>query len=239
MLDAVQHFLQFADERHRLVGEGEVPDREWDGRSDRLRDRWTNTARIGRHRQARSAEPGLGHAHPCQKRPSRHLEPLADEPCGELYMTSGHYHRLADDDRVWWLPSASPRKGQGCGLTMRRRSSATLRWSPRALWHVANTYARAKADPAAAAAPSGLGRRHAPQQVDCRQARAHEVRQRNAEGDRRQTRNGGWAAGAGRGAPPIRAPGRPVGRGQRGFLSWSRVCDAGRSERTCRRRSGR
>lgn len=111
VLDAVQHFLQFADERHRLVGEGEVPDREWDGRSDRLSERWTNTARIAAidRPELRGRDLGLLIL---ARTTFAHLEPLADEPCGELYMTSGHYHRLADDDRVWWLPSTSPRKGQ-------------------------------------------------------------------------------------------------------------------------------
>ncbi|MNL80951.1 hypothetical protein D3C87_2079330 [compost metagenome] len=33
-----------------------------------------------------------------------HREDLAGQPCDELYMTSGHYHRLADDNQVWWDP---------------------------------------------------------------------------------------------------------------------------------------
>ena len=37
-----------------------------------------------------------------------HQEPLDGQPCGELYMTSGHYHRLADENQVWWDPNYSP-----------------------------------------------------------------------------------------------------------------------------------
>ena len=34
-----------------------------------------------------------------------HCEPLGGQSCSEIYMTSGHYHRLADDDEVWWHPT--------------------------------------------------------------------------------------------------------------------------------------
>lgn len=35
-------------------------------------------------------------------------EPLDGNACDELYMTSGHYHRLADEDQVWWDPTYKP-----------------------------------------------------------------------------------------------------------------------------------
>ena len=107
VLDAVQHFLQFAHERHRLVGEGEVPDREWGDRADRLRQRWTNTVRMAVMDRPELQGSQLGQLI-LARTTFAHLEPLADEPCNELYMTSGHYHRLADDDQVWWHPSAPP-----------------------------------------------------------------------------------------------------------------------------------
>lgn len=110
VVDAVQHFLQFANERHRLVGEGEVPDREWSDRSDRLHQRWTNEVRMAGIERPELQGPRLGRLI-LGRTTFSHLEPLADEPCNELYMTAGHYHRLADDDRVHWLPPTSGRTG--------------------------------------------------------------------------------------------------------------------------------
>lgn len=104
IFDAIQHFLQFGHERHRLVGEGEVPDREWTDRGDRLYQRWKNTARMATIDRPELAGHSLGTLI-LARTTFDHLEPLAGEPCGELYMTSGHYHRLADDDRIWWLPT--------------------------------------------------------------------------------------------------------------------------------------
>ncbi len=104
VFDAVQHFLQFGDERHRLVGEGEVPDKEWSDRADRLHQRWINEVRMAGIEKPELQGPGLGRFI-LGRTTFSHLEPLGSEPCNELYMTSGHYHRLADDDRVWWSPS--------------------------------------------------------------------------------------------------------------------------------------
>ncbi len=35
---------------------------------------------------------------------STHREPLASQDMPEPYMTVGHFHRLADEDRVYWHP---------------------------------------------------------------------------------------------------------------------------------------
>ncbi|MGO4832014.1 ABC-three component system protein [Rhizobiaceae sp. 2RAB30] len=107
ILDAVDHFLKFNAEKHRLVVEGEIADREWGDRGERLHARWRTLMR----RHSREMEP----------RPAReigqailadatyeHQEPLDGQPCGETYMTSGHYHRLADENRVWWDPTYLP-----------------------------------------------------------------------------------------------------------------------------------
>ena len=105
--EAVEHFLQFASERSRLAAEGDIPRLEWRDRGERLSQRWRGVAR-----QARLEHPALSDEELGQLVLARttftHLEPLAAEPCQELYMTSGHYHRLADDRTVWWLPPHTP-----------------------------------------------------------------------------------------------------------------------------------
>ena len=42
---AIDHFVQFGIERHRLLDEGEVPPNEWVDRGDRLVTRWRNISR--------------------------------------------------------------------------------------------------------------------------------------------------------------------------------------------------
>ncbi len=107
VFQAVEHFIQFNVEKHRLADEGEVADREWSDRSDRLRQRWRNIARSEQREHQSSSRQELGRRI-LERSTYDHLEPLGGYPCGELYMTAGHYHRLADDDEVWWDPSYRP-----------------------------------------------------------------------------------------------------------------------------------
>lgn len=107
VLQAIEHFLQFNVERHRLAAEGEVPSREWADRGERLKQRWLNVKR--------RVQLEHGHRGPSDRgrliladTTYQHCEPLAGEPCYELYMTSGHYHRLADEGAVWWDPMYRP-----------------------------------------------------------------------------------------------------------------------------------
>lgn len=102
--EAVEHFLQFGAERSRLAAEGDVPKREWGDRSERLRQRWNNVRRLAKLEFEGRSEASLGQLI-FYRTANGHLERLGTEPCDEAYMTSGHYHRLADDDQVWWLPS--------------------------------------------------------------------------------------------------------------------------------------
>ncbi len=107
IVDAVDHFLKFNVEKHRLVVEGEVADREWRDRGERLRTRWRTLMR----RRAREMIPRppteIGQTILADAT-YEHQEPLDGQPCGETYMTSGHYHRLADENEVWWDPTYSP-----------------------------------------------------------------------------------------------------------------------------------
>lgn len=109
VLEAIDHFLQFNIEKHRLTTQGEIPDREWLDRGDRLTTRWRGVIRQvtldlpaetdlvrGQHILARST--------------TGYHEPLGGQDCGELYMTAGHYHRLADENTVWWDPTFKTRK---------------------------------------------------------------------------------------------------------------------------------
>lgn len=100
---AIEHFVQFNTERHRLAQEGEIPAEEWRNRGARLEERWRNVKR----------QVALDHGDKTRTIRGKHLlaattyhhrEVLAGQACDELYMTSGHYHRLADEDIVWWDP---------------------------------------------------------------------------------------------------------------------------------------
>ncbi|WP_425523289.1 ABC-three component system protein [Microvirga terrestris] len=104
IFQAVEHFIQFNVEKHRLALEGEIADREWRDRGDRLRQRWKNIARSTRLDYRGQPPQEIGKRILAQAT-YQHLEPLGGETCNELYMTSGHYHRLADDDEVWWDPT--------------------------------------------------------------------------------------------------------------------------------------
>lgn len=111
VFEAVEHFLQFNIEKHRLTAEGEITPDEWGDRSDRLTRRWRNVARQAKLERASLPAPELG-KHIYAGTTYQHLEPLAGEGCHELYMTAGHYHRLADDDAVWWNPLFKPSRGK-------------------------------------------------------------------------------------------------------------------------------
>jgi hypothetical protein len=103
----VEDFILFNTEKHRLAHRGEIPDGEWRSRGDRLTERWR---RIAQQKKREFAERGAKYVGEriLEETTYHHREPLAGEPCDEYYMTSGHYHRLADDDEVWWHPEYRP-----------------------------------------------------------------------------------------------------------------------------------
>ena len=107
VVQAVDHFLQFAAERWRLAKEGGIPSDEWKHRGNRLRQRWANLARMIRQENAGEADQVIGRAI-LARTTYDHYEPINGLDCRELYMTSGHYHRLADTDEVWWSPTFAP-----------------------------------------------------------------------------------------------------------------------------------
>jgi hypothetical protein len=107
VLQAVDHFIQFNIEKHRLASDGEVADSEWEDRGERLRQRWVNIVRQTK-REFKDHEPTEIGTKILERSTYDHLEPLGSDPCHELYMTAGHYHRLADEDGVWWHPNYRP-----------------------------------------------------------------------------------------------------------------------------------
>ncbi len=104
VVTAIDHFLKFNIEKHRLVRSGEVPDKEWPNRSNRLRERWSGIRRRRRREMIGTSNAVIGQAILAEVTYG-HREPLDGHSCDELYMTSGHYHRLADDNEVWWDPA--------------------------------------------------------------------------------------------------------------------------------------
>lgn len=107
IFSAVDHFLKFSVEKHRLAREGEVADREWADRGHRLRERWQGLLRRHRRGLPTMSPSQVGHLI-LDDATYDYREPLDGNACDELYMTSGHYHRLADEDQVWWDPTFKP-----------------------------------------------------------------------------------------------------------------------------------
>lgn len=104
VVQAIDHFLKFSAEKYRLVKGGDVPLTEWSDRSSRLQERWRNIMRR-RAREMSSASPAKIGLAVMADTTYEHREALDGQPCDELYMTSGNYHRLAESDDVWWHPT--------------------------------------------------------------------------------------------------------------------------------------
>ncbi len=107
IVQAVDHFLQFAAEKWRLAKEGGIPTSEWKHRGNRLQQRWRNIVRAAKREKVGQQDREIGY-HILERTTYDHYEPINGLDCRELYMTSGHYHRLADTDEVWWCPAFVP-----------------------------------------------------------------------------------------------------------------------------------
>ena len=103
VLEAIEHFVRFNVEKDRLARDGEIPVREWADRGNRLKQRWLQERRRVKVEHGAKTRMERGKLILAATTYNHH-EALFGQPCDELYMTSGHYHRLADDDLVWWDP---------------------------------------------------------------------------------------------------------------------------------------
>jgi hypothetical protein len=106
--DAIEDYLRFGIEYLRLLNSGEVLITDWDDRAGQLQDRWKRIARQVRRRNGDIDSAQLGQDILDDTLSPDYLAPLAGEPQPEPYFTRGHYHRIADEDRVWWYPCDEP-----------------------------------------------------------------------------------------------------------------------------------
>lgn len=104
VLQAVDHFLKFNIEKHRLVRSGDIPSSEWSNRSSRLQERWKNIMRRRKREMTGASASAIGLG-VLADTTYEHRENLDGHTCDELYMTSGNYHRMAETDEIWWDPS--------------------------------------------------------------------------------------------------------------------------------------
>lgn len=103
------HYIRFSKEKLRLTTNGSVPPPEWEGRGDRLTQRWQHSTE--RHTITSSALDPVEVGMLIFLNAAEHREPLDGNEMPEAYMTLGHYHRLADDDVVYWNPSFGKKRG--------------------------------------------------------------------------------------------------------------------------------
>jgi len=110
---AIDCYLRFAAERFRLAAEGDITVGEWDDFFHHLRERWEAISRQCERNRAQRTDVDLGRAVYFETADGGYLAHLAGRRTEHYYFTSGGYHRLADEDQVWWLPTYCPGKGGG------------------------------------------------------------------------------------------------------------------------------
>ncbi|MBF7013721.1 hypothetical protein QUC32_02555 [Novosphingobium resinovorum] len=103
VFEAIEHWVQFNTEKSRLVKTGDIDDEIWVDRGDRLRQRWQAIERHAR-RTRQDLPPVERGYHVYSETTLNHQEPIDGHPCAEPYVTTGHFHRLADDKQIRWHP---------------------------------------------------------------------------------------------------------------------------------------
>lgn len=104
ILEAINDFVRFNSERSRLLLEGEVSETDWNALFTELRRRWKPILnRLKRNRGGLSAEEA-GQEVLYHTIDPNFYATLAGSQTTHKYFTSGAYHRLADEDKVWWHP---------------------------------------------------------------------------------------------------------------------------------------
>ena len=102
-------YIRFNKEKLRLMVNGSVDPSESTARGDRLIERWKYSSDKHKIEAAEKDPCDIGMLIFLSAAEQR--EPLDGNDMPEGYMTSGHYHRLADDDLVYWNPSFKASKG--------------------------------------------------------------------------------------------------------------------------------
>ena len=107
---AIDCYLRHMTENFRLAREGDVTANDWSDFYDHLRLRWNDIRqRISRIAQREGWEEILqGQRVFEDTTPSDFCAPLAGRQTLHSYLTKGGYHRLANTNKLWWLPKAPP-----------------------------------------------------------------------------------------------------------------------------------
>ena len=100
---AVSNYLRFRSERLRLTDEGDITEEDWSAFFSALIERWSRIRRLESARRTES-EVHLGQAIYIATVETGHRELLAGSATESEYLTSGGYHRLADENRAHWHP---------------------------------------------------------------------------------------------------------------------------------------
>jgi len=111
---AIESYVRFMSERLRIERDGEVTRDEFDGFFDQLKERWRPIVRRNL-RSPRGVDP-VATGQRIFEETTEVLDfqvILGDEPVRYPYFKRGGYHRLADDDEVWWLPTYQPGRNAG------------------------------------------------------------------------------------------------------------------------------
>jgi len=104
VLDAIDEFLRFSAEYSRLLAEGEVDRNDWRSFFDELQRRWKNILRRHKLNRGMESKEIVGQRVLFEATSDDYRPHLGEYQTAHGYFTAGGYHRLADDDRVWWDP---------------------------------------------------------------------------------------------------------------------------------------
>jgi len=100
---AVANYLRFRSERLRLTDEGDITEEDWRVFFSALVERWSRIRRLESSKGAAS-DVHLGRAIYVETVETGHREHLAGSATESEYLSSGGYHRLADDNQAHWHP---------------------------------------------------------------------------------------------------------------------------------------
>lgn len=107
VIEAIKDFIRCGQERLRLSNEGDLTKDDMIAFDNSLERKWKAICRMCGSQAAAAGQPPPDLAHRGYQillAALDHREPLAGVE-QEAYMSTGAYHRLADDRRVWWHPN--------------------------------------------------------------------------------------------------------------------------------------